>query len=207
MGWPTENPALLNFDADLWRVYEYPSDEFFDESLALCPNDELLGLLHECTAGRIAPRLLSGEGLEAVRALAGVVFENHEQFCDSPEADAKDALKFILAQLKERIGDQPEAWLNSFSLLEKRLFGCLYEGACGNQKNPSEDDLTLFEIMKADGARALSPRVLQDRGGLVRLLRRHPEAKSIVIRTVTALMISGRGAPFHLNLEVFRASD
>jgi hypothetical protein len=59
------------------------------------------------------------------------------------------------------------------------------------KKAPPALAATISQIKQADGAKVLSPAVLNDRAGLVRLLARHADAVAIIIRILTRAMIDG----------------
>lgn len=176
------------------------SPELVDEICDLAEDGQLRSLLREAAGGRIRSNVLSEEGLDTFRLLTAYIVEHPplgETFAPS------DALKYVLAAIRHRIGDRPDAWLNSIGVIGKRLLAPTiggdgvdedpYRSRRRRRKKP-QPKLTdeLKTLIKADGARVLASKLRRDPKGLNSLLRKYgPEALEAIKGCLLREMIDG----------------
>lgn len=174
------------------------SEELVDQICDLADDGELRSLLCEATGGRIQPDVTTEDGLNAFRILTAYMLEHppyEETFIPH------DALDYVLSAIRERIGERPNAWLNSLGVIGKRLLAPTiggdgvdetpYRSKQRKRRKPTPKPTKELKILiEADGARILSPKLRRDPKGLNRLLRKYgPEALDTIKSSLTGAMI------------------
>jgi hypothetical protein len=174
------------------------NDEVVDAICDLASDDELRSLLRKAAGGRIRNDILSQGGLDTVRIIAAYILEHPP--IDKTITPA-EALNYVLGAIRDRIGDRPNAWLNSLGVIGKRLLAPTIGGDGVDEtpfrskrrkgkKSAPKPTKELQVLIKADGARVLSRKLCRDPDGLNKLLRKYgPEALDTIKSCLTGAMI------------------
>jgi hypothetical protein len=93
--------------------------EGFAEVLRRLPIENGIAALRTETGSRVHSEIASPAGVYTLAYLAAFLMGADE----AETLGAKEALGLVLLAIKERIGDQEGAWLNSFKLIGERLLG------------------------------------------------------------------------------------
>jgi hypothetical protein len=163
------------------------ADELSRDTLAeletLADDEALVARLRAVTAGRVKQEIISAAGARALRLLAGVLVEDRGL---SPQ----EALDEIFDYISVRIGNRPDAWLNSLKLVALRVAGGI---AAGDQGLISETGAMLEQVRAADRANVLDAALFRQPRDFRKLIKTYGETALDVIQYVlTRAVVDGK---------------
>ncbi|MGD9671628.1 MAG: hypothetical protein AB7U75_21715 [Hyphomicrobiaceae bacterium] len=194
LGWA--NAADDQTVADILRNV---SDEALADCDAVMSDSELLFAADETAGHRIHRDILTPQGAYALRVLSATLVD---AYSETPER----AIAEVLHAIKTRIGNKPDAWLNSLKLIGMRI---VRHSCDGGTDLFSRADEMLAVLQEADGARILCPKLAQRPRALAAFVNQFDDREGAIasIRTnLRSAMVTGKAPGSVKTCEYFRSA-
>jgi hypothetical protein len=150
-----------------------PDEDYLQAVYAAADDSRLDTSLRMATDNRIARHILTPVGLYAVRWFAAQMVVQPDDENGREPVTPIEALGAFLDAIFARIADRPGEWLNSLALIGRRLVGDQYGGwtpQTGLYTSQGKE-AALADLVAADGAKALAPRLRRDVAGFHRFVQ------------------------------------
>jgi hypothetical protein len=128
LGWMTSDEAITRDVED--GDFDGRLAEMWDEFAEALPDQTLLVMVKEATAGKVHRDILSPAGLCAIRWLSLVRAFTYSEICSDEDLEigevvsgAHDLMKDLSANIRDK-----DRYLNSLRLVGERLLGCVFTG-------------------------------------------------------------------------------